>query len=406
MLYEKLFGNVMALNRYLRMQYIVPEINKIRDSKVLDIGCLDGHFTSYLTGRGNKVFAVDLQDNGITKALPEVEFYPARGECLPFDDDQFDFVFCSDVFEHVKYFEKLVPEICRVLKPGRTCLISTVDGYWNSPVKLRSFLLKFLPGKWKGTLMGRFAESDRDLHINFMGHVRYDISIQKLEDIFGKFKLLPVMKKTYCSFVGSLLMEIFYSFNERLRYVTFPLLRLLLPLDKWLNFGKPWQYYIIFKKTKETCVVHTDPDVNEMFGKRELIKKISDLEIKLRDYQQQNQHLGKVLDDIQGIVPTLEKLLTRVHSEAPSSEMLIEAGEICFGFGNYESARHFFEKAVSLDPENPEALNNLGVLELYKGHNESAQKLFVKVLKINPSHKEAQINLNSMHPVLTQKGYE
>ena len=106
MLYEKLFGNVMALNRYLRMQYIIPEIEKVKNFRILDIGCLDGHFTQYLCGRKNVVFAIDIKDYGIKQALPEVSFYLASGESLPFQDNFFDFVFCSDVFEHINNFEK------------------------------------------------------------------------------------------------------------------------------------------------------------------------------------------------------------------------------------------------------------------------------------------------------------
>jgi tetratricopeptide (TPR) repeat protein len=249
--------------------------------------------------------------------------------------------------------------------------------------------------------MGRFAESDRDLHLNFMGHVRYDISLQKLEDIFREFNLHPVKKKTYCAFVGSLLMEVFYSFNEKLRYFTFPFLRLLLPLDK-LTFGKPWQYYIVFEKGQG---IHSEPAVNEVLGKRELLKMISGLEIKLMDYERRNRHLKSVLDNMQGVIPMIEKLLARVHSEADSTGMLIEAGEICFGFGNYDSARLFFEKAVSLDPENHEALNNLGVLELHKGNHEGARDLFIKALKAKPGYKEAKINLDLTSMSLTQKGY-
>jgi len=247
MLYEKIFGKVMALNRYLRMQYIVPEIKKVKNAKALDIGCFDGHFTQFLTGRGNQVFAIDIRDYGINRVLPEVLFLLASVERLPFADNFFDFVFCSDVFEHCEDFEKIVPEIHRVLKTGKTCLISTVDGYWNSPIKLRSFL-RLLPNNWKKVLMGRFAVSDEDLHRNFLGHIRYDITIKRLEEIFGRFRLILTKKRTYCYWVGSLLMEIFFSFNEKIRFFIFPFLRLLLPLDRAATLGKPWQYYVVFEK--------------------------------------------------------------------------------------------------------------------------------------------------------------
>jgi ubiquinone/menaquinone biosynthesis C-methylase UbiE len=247
-LYDKLFGNAMALNRYLRIRNIHPEIKDVKNSRVLDIGCLDGHFTSYFIGRGNRVFAIDIKNHGISRLSPPIIFCIGKGEYLPFSDNTFDLVFCSDVFEHVERFENIVPEIYRVIKPGKLCLVSTVDGYWKSPLEVRSFLLKYLPKAWAKSLMGKFAVSNEALHINYLGHVRYDINIDNIEDIFSRSKLALIRKRQYCFAIGSFLMEIFFSFNEKIRFVLFPLLKLLLPLDAWLTFGKPWQYYIVFEK--------------------------------------------------------------------------------------------------------------------------------------------------------------
>lgn len=248
MLYEKLFGNVMALNRYMRMQYIIPEIEKVSGQKILDIGCFDGHFTRYFSGRGNTVFAVDIRDNGIKQKVPDALFVVAKGATLPFKDNTFDYVFCSDVFEHIEDFEKIIPEIERVLKSGKECLVSTVEGYWSPSVKLRSVFLKKLPSKVSHAVMGRFSMPDEELHRNFLGHVRLDITDGKLEKSFGEKGLAVKRKKKYCHIVGSMLMEVFFSFNERIRYLIFPFLRMLLPLDKVFTIGRPWQFYIVFEK--------------------------------------------------------------------------------------------------------------------------------------------------------------
>jgi ubiquinone/menaquinone biosynthesis C-methylase UbiE len=173
----------------------------------------------------------------------------AEGQCLPFKDGSFDFIFCSDVLEHVQNFEAIVPEISRVLKHGKICIISTVDGYWDPPIKIRAFLLKRLPPPARKALMGRFAVSDQRLHRDFMGHVRFDITSEKLKSVFRASHLLPIKEQTYCRYVGSHLMELFFSFNERIRYWTFPLLRLLLPLDRYVPFGRAWQYYVVFKRS-------------------------------------------------------------------------------------------------------------------------------------------------------------
>jgi SAM-dependent methyltransferase len=226
----------------------VPEVQKIGRCRILDIGCLDGHFTKYLTGRGNEVFAVDTVDHGMRKRLADVRLTLGEGQKLPFRDNAFDFVFCSDVLEHVENFEAIVPEISRVLKHGRTCLISTVDGYWDPPIKVRAFFLSHLPPLARKILMGKFAMPDEALHRGFMGHVRFDITLDKLKTVFGSASLFPVKEQTYCCWVGSNLMEIFFSFNEWIRFWTFPLLRLLLPLDRYVPFGRAWQYYVVFEK--------------------------------------------------------------------------------------------------------------------------------------------------------------
>lgn len=238
----------MALNRYLRMHYIVPEIQTISGSRVLDLGCLDGHFTEYLRGRGNEVFALDTADHGITRRLIDVALVIGEGQRLPFEDGVFDFVFCSDVLEHVTDFEAIVPEIARVLRRGKTCLISTVDGCWDPPIRLRRLLLDYLPAAASRFVMGNFAIADESLHRGFLGHARFDISIEKLKAVFGASRLRAVKQQTYCRGVGSHLMEVFFSFNESIRYWIFPLLRLLLPLDRYCPLGRAWQYYVIFEK--------------------------------------------------------------------------------------------------------------------------------------------------------------
>lgn len=259
MLYEKLFGNAMALNRYLRMQYLLPDVRGVVNARVLDIGCLDGHFTRYLTGRGNKVFAVDIKEQGIGQNLPAAIFSVARGDQLPYADKVFDYIFCSDVLEHVARYEDIVPEISRVLKPGKTCLISTVDGYWQSPVKIRSYFSRHLPLKWRNRLMGRFAFSDEELHRSFMGHVRYDLTPPQLTGVFAQNRLAAVKQCSYCYGAGSLLMEIFFSFNETIRYFIFPFLRALLITDRWFKTGKPWQYYLVFQKNPDNDSGHAEP---------------------------------------------------------------------------------------------------------------------------------------------------
>jgi len=230
------------------MMHVGPELRRISGARVLDIGSGDGEFTALLIGRGNSVYAVDIANFGIATRYPDVRFQQADARYLPFRAESFDFVLCSDVLEHIERFEPVISEISRVLEPGGRCVISTVEGYWESPLKVRRFMLSRLPLRARRALLGRFCQSDEELPGAFLGHVRYDIAPTLLEGLFSQARMRTLKMKTYCHAAGSLLMELFFSFNERLRYLLFPFLRLLLPLDKYVERGKYWQFYFLLER--------------------------------------------------------------------------------------------------------------------------------------------------------------
>ncbi len=247
--YLKVFGNPMALNRCLRIRTLVPVLTRWVKGKILDVGCGDGSFTRFLIREKAQVYAIDVTDWGISQRLAGVSFQIADGRYLPYADAAFDFVFCSDVLEHVPDCNLIVRDIGRVLRPGGRCLISTVHGYWKSPWKLRQYLMRHLPA-WLGLrIMGRFWTNDTDLHREILGHVRYDLEPNLVAGWLQSAGVDIVEIIPYCKAWGSLLMEVYFCFNDRLRYFIYPVLRMFLWLDQWIG-GEPWQYALLgLKKT-------------------------------------------------------------------------------------------------------------------------------------------------------------
>jgi len=89
--------------------------------------------------------------------------------------------------------------------------------------------------------------------------------------------------------------------------------------------------------------------------------------------------------------------LTLVFAFAPGSASTTSGQEIAFGIevarkGLWSEARFRFEKAVSLDPGNAEALNNLAIALEQQGAFGDARAAYEKALKLKPGNLYIQQN--------------
>jgi ubiquinone/menaquinone biosynthesis C-methylase UbiE len=109
-------------------------------SNFLDLGCGTGwavrHVADLLAGKG-KFIGVDISKGMIEKAksnatgIPNVEFYEASAENLPFDNDYFDTAICSNSFHHYLHPEEALKEVKRVLRPnGRIHILDITADDW------------------------------------------------------------------------------------------------------------------------------------------------------------------------------------------------------------------------------------------------------------------------------------
>ncbi|HPC47981.1 MAG TPA: class I SAM-dependent methyltransferase [Deltaproteobacteria bacterium] len=107
--------------------------------KVLDAGCGAGrHLAEAFRARGVSVVGVDLNRDDALKAHNTTKIMRHASEDgggaslvmvsditrLPFKDAAFDVVICSEVLEHIPDDRGAVREIVRVLKPGRSLVVS------------------------------------------------------------------------------------------------------------------------------------------------------------------------------------------------------------------------------------------------------------------------------------------
>jgi len=97
-------------------------------SKFLDIGCGDGKLAENFAHRAgfSQIYGIDNDKECIRQAEKRginAKYIDAT-EKLPFEDNFFDAVLCSQVVEHLDNVDILLEEIQRVLKPGGKLMIS------------------------------------------------------------------------------------------------------------------------------------------------------------------------------------------------------------------------------------------------------------------------------------------
>jgi SAM-dependent methyltransferase len=145
--------------------------------RILDIGCGSGRHTSAAYRFKHTVtIGADLSHAALVEARDRLKFHDQLGEngggvwgltmadasTLPFKDDFFDLVICSEVLEHISEDQAAANEIIRVLKTGHHLVVSVP---------------RFLPERICWALSSEYRNSDN-------GHIR----------IYRKKKLITLLE--------------------------------------------------------------------------------------------------------------------------------------------------------------------------------------------------------------------
>jgi SAM-dependent methyltransferase len=94
-----------------------------KGKRALDVGARDGHQTRWLRERGYDVTSVDVE-----QLFPECIQVDANKR-LPFDDEQFDLIWCSEVIEHLNEPVFALSELRRITKSGGSLILTTPNSY-------------------------------------------------------------------------------------------------------------------------------------------------------------------------------------------------------------------------------------------------------------------------------------
>ena len=129
---------------------------------ILDVGCGAGYFLSLIRDRYRAegceptVVGVDISAHQVSymaermhrEGVPRVIAATGNGEFLPFADESFDLVTCSEVIEHIRNPKRALMEMRRVLKPTGMLLLSTpsmsAQRGWGQVLLPATTLVKFV----------------------------------------------------------------------------------------------------------------------------------------------------------------------------------------------------------------------------------------------------------------------
>ncbi len=125
-------------------QTLLQIISDLKPKTILDAGCGEGFTLARLKNNriGERLEGIEYSLEAISlgkKMYPSISIKQGDIYALPYNDNSFDLVICSEVLEHLEHPEKALTEVIRVSK--KYCLLSVP----NEPFFMIS---NFLRGKY------------------------------------------------------------------------------------------------------------------------------------------------------------------------------------------------------------------------------------------------------------------
>ncbi|KKR07394.1 MAG: Methyltransferase type 11 [Candidatus Peregrinibacteria bacterium GW2011_GWC2_39_14] len=127
---------------------------------VLDVGSGRGKFLCIMASLGFKAYGVEINsayiaesENRAKSEGVSIKVVQSGGEELPFPDNYFDFVNCTEVTEHVDDPMAVCREIGRVLKPGSHAYISFHNRFGIYDYHYHLWGINWLPRAWTGPIL-------------------------------------------------------------------------------------------------------------------------------------------------------------------------------------------------------------------------------------------------------------
>lgn len=107
-----------SIGTRVRDRAFLEMLKPSKEDRILDVGCGLGYFTDLLSKDGAECYGIDLDEKCIDycQKYMKGQYQVADVTKIPFPDNYFDKILCTEVLEHIDHNEEILKEIRRVLK--------------------------------------------------------------------------------------------------------------------------------------------------------------------------------------------------------------------------------------------------------------------------------------------------
>jgi SAM-dependent methyltransferase len=117
--YGRMLLDLQILTIYSDLKKELPKYK----GEILDVGCGQSPYKFLLNQSETQYTGIDVAESSSFKYSNE-EIIPFDGENIPFENETFDAIICTEVLEHVFNHQALVDEMHRVSKHNSTAIIT------------------------------------------------------------------------------------------------------------------------------------------------------------------------------------------------------------------------------------------------------------------------------------------
>jgi ubiquinone/menaquinone biosynthesis C-methylase UbiE len=179
----------------MHLQYLKRFLN-FENKKILDMGCGIGKFLLECCQENLDIVGIDINPEYLEiceKNFKGTKFKPslflAEAENLPFKNNSFDFINCTELLEHVKRPQKVLNEIYRILKTDGFAFITIHNRFGIKDPHYKLWFLNWMP-RFLGTIYIKITRRYKNPK-NFL-----DIQTINKMNYFTYLKIKKIIKKT------------------------------------------------------------------------------------------------------------------------------------------------------------------------------------------------------------------